>query len=127
MRERRAAGVPVLLLRRDAETRDLAALELAGGLLTSRGARTAHAAVVARQLGKVCLVGCEALQIDEATRTVCLGERSFREGEVLTLDGNDGAVYAGEVRTETVTDADLLARWRRLGAARTAAGIGPSA
>lgn len=127
VRERRAAGVPVLLLRRDAETRDLAALELAGGLLTSRGARTAHAAVVARQLGKVCLVGCEALQIDEATRTVCLGERSFREGEVLTLDGNDGAVYAGEVRTETVTDADLLARWRRLGAARTAAGIGPSA
>ena len=58
---------------------------------------------------------------------MCLGERSFREGEVLTLDGNDGAVYAGEVRTETVTDADLLARWRRLGAARTAAGIGPSA
>ena len=110
VRERRAAGVPVLLLRRDAETRDLAALELAGGLLTSRGARTAHAAVVARQLGKVCLVGCEALQIDEAARTVQFGDRVLPEGAVLTLDGNEGAIYAGATAiVETVPEA-LLAR-----------------
>ena len=127
VRERQAAGVPVLLLRRDAETRDLSALELACGLLTSRGARTSHAAVVARQLGKVCLVGCEALQIDEVTRAVRLGERSFREGDVLTLDGNDGVVYAGEVRTETVTDAELLARWRRLAEAQPAPSIAQAA
>ena len=76
--------------------------------------------MVARQLGKVCLVGCEALQVDEAARTVRIGERRFREGEVFTLDGNDGAVYAGEVRTETVTDAELLARWKWLAAAQPA-------
>ena len=65
----------------------------AAGLLTARGARTSHAAVVARQLGKVCLVGCDALQIDLALREVRLGERRLAEGSVLTLDG------------------ELLARW----------------
>ncbi|MDI1350899.1 PEP/pyruvate-binding domain-containing protein, partial [Aquabacterium sp.] len=64
-RARQAAGATVILLRRDAETSDIAALEAAQGLLTARGARTSHAAVVARQMGKVCLVGCAALHIDE--------------------------------------------------------------
>jgi pyruvate,orthophosphate dikinase len=92
-------GAVVILVRPDTETRDLAALELAAGLLTQRGARTAHAAVVARQLGKVCLVGCTALEIDEAGRNVRIGGRRLREGELLTLDGNDGHVYPGAART----------------------------
>src|SRR5690606_33910602 len=62
-RDRARAGASIVLVRQDAETRDIAALELAEGLLTRRGARTSHAAVVARQLGKVCLVGCDSLQI----------------------------------------------------------------
>src|SRR5208283_1220336 len=71
---RHAAGVPFVLVRGDAETSDIGALESAAGLLTQRGARTSHAAVVARQLGKVCLVGCAELQIDDAARTIKLGE-----------------------------------------------------
>jgi pyruvate,orthophosphate dikinase len=109
-RERRNAGARVILVRRDAETRDITALDLADGLLTSRGARTSHAAVVARQLGKVCLVGCEALQIDEVRREVSLGEQTLSEGALITLDGNEGAIYAGVATyLETVPEV-LLAR-----------------
>ena len=108
--ERHAAGRAVILVRRDAETDDIAALEAAAGLLTQRGARTSHAAVVARQLGVVCLVGCAALTIDDAARTLCIGDRAFAEGDVLTLDGNDGAVYAGRRELEIRYPEDLLAR-----------------
>jgi pyruvate,orthophosphate dikinase len=107
---RRAAGASVLLLRQDAETNDIEALDLAAGLLTARGARTSHAAVVARQLGKVCLVGCEALRIDLVRRRVHLGERAFAEGEVLTLDGNTGAVFEGAAQTLSEPPADLMPR-----------------
>ena len=99
---RHAAGVAVVLVRRDAQTSDLAALELACGLLTRNGARTSHAAVVARQLGKVCLVGCTALSIDELARSIQIGDTQMHEGDVLTLDGNDGAIY-GET-AQTVVD-----------------------
>jgi pyruvate,orthophosphate dikinase len=93
-RTRHAVGASVILVRRDAETDDIAALEVAAGLLTQRGARTSHAAVVARQLGRVCLVGCAALHLDESTRTVQMGDTVMHEGDEVTLDGNDGAIYA---------------------------------
>jgi pyruvate,orthophosphate dikinase len=111
---RHGAGVAVVLVRRDAETRDIAALDSACGLLTQRGARTSHAAVVARQLGKVCLVGCAELQIDEAARSITLGATTLQEGERLTLDGNEGRVYAGAARIETVYPEELLARLEAL-------------
>ncbi len=111
---RHATGATVVLVRRDAETGDIAALELAAGLLTQRGARTSHAAVVARQLGKVCLVGCAEIQLDEAARTLQIGERMLREGDLLTLDGNDGAVYAGAVHTAIEPLVDLQARLQKL-------------
>lgn len=114
------AGVRIILVRQDAETSDITALESAVGLLTQRGARTAHAAVVARQLGKVCLVGCENLQIDAAARTLCWrsengsSETNLREGDVITLDGNDGAIYAGELAVIAVPDTVLIGRLRAL-------------
>jgi pyruvate, orthophosphate dikinase len=111
---RSRAGAAVILVRRDAETRDIGALEMATGLLTQRGARTAHAAVVARQLGKVCLVGCNALAIDEASRSVTLGEHRLQEGELLTLDGNEGHVYIGAARTVVEPADELLSRLARL-------------
>lgn len=120
-RQRREAGAAGVLLRHDAETRDIAALDLAAGLLTARGARTSHAAVVARQLGKVCLVGCEALQIDLARRTVRLAGQDFAEGDLLTLDGNSGAVYAGAARTVSEAPPDLV---ERLAALRAGGGPG---
>jgi pyruvate,orthophosphate dikinase len=111
---RHRAGVPIVLVRRDAETSDIAALESASGLLTQRGARTSHAAVVARQLGKVCLVGCAELQIDGAARTIKVGDTTLREGDFVTLDGNDGAVYAGTVQTAVDYPEELLARLQAL-------------
>jgi pyruvate, orthophosphate dikinase len=120
---RHAAGVAVVLVRRDAETSDIAALESAVGLLTQRGARTSHAAVVARQLGKVCLIGCADMQIDEASRSVVIGATTFHEGDVLTLDGNNGAVYAGAAKTELHYPDDLLNRLRVLRRGATAATV----
>jgi pyruvate,orthophosphate dikinase len=111
---RRAAGVAVVLVRRDAETGDIAALESAAGLLTQHGARTSHAAVVARQLGKVCLVGCSQLSIDEEARSVSVGDVTLNEGDLLTLDGNEGVFYAGASRIEVDYPEDLLARLERL-------------
>src|SRR6185369_453998 len=105
---RSAAGVQVVLVRRDAETSDIAALESATGLLTQRGARTSHAAVVARQLGKVCLVGCAELLIDDAARTIKIGDTTLHEGDLLTLDGNEGVLYAGAAQTETEYPEELL-------------------
>lgn len=107
---RRSAGASVVLVRRDAETADIAALESAGGLLTQRGARTSHAAVVARQLGKVCLVGCAALRIDEDARCISFEGTTLREGDPLTLDGNQGAVHAGAVNVVTEHPQALLDR-----------------
>jgi pyruvate,orthophosphate dikinase len=117
---RHGAGAATVLVRRDAETSDIAALEWATGLLTQRGARTSHAAVVARQLGKVCLVGCADLQIDEASRTVTIGRTTLHEGDVLTLDGNDGALYAGSAQTGIEYPMELLTRLASLRQCATA-------
>lgn len=114
VRLRKAAGAGVVLVRRDAETRDIGALDQADGLLTQHGARTSHAAVVARQLGKVCLVGCESLSIDEVARTIAIDGRHLREGDLITLDGNEGVVYAGRVRVVERVPEDLLVRLQRL-------------
>ena len=105
---------PILLLRRDADTADIAALQASAGLLTCNGTRTAHAAVVARQMGKVCLVGCTDLVIDEVAGTVKIGEAMLREGDRITLDGDTGTVFTGERQTLTEPLADLQQRLLRL-------------
>jgi pyruvate,orthophosphate dikinase len=109
-RERSGQGGTVILVRRDAETEDIAALQLAAGMLTERGARTSHAAVVARDLHKVCLVGCDALSIDPAARRIRLGKVELNEGDLISIDGNEGRVYAGQVRTRTERPRELLQR-----------------
>ena len=73
-------------------------MALAAGILTASGGRTSHAAVVARQLGKVCLVACPGLEIDLGRRQCRIGGTLFNEGEFSSLDGNTGAVYAGGSR-----------------------------
>jgi pyruvate,orthophosphate dikinase len=114
----RMAGDPagVLLLRMDMSTDDVAGAAVAQGILTARGGRTSHAAVVARQLDRVCLVGCAALHIAPDGRNCRIGERELAEGDLLTLDGDSGAVYAGRIETtEERPEAELakLAQWRR--------------
>lgn len=88
-----AAGIPAILVRRETVTTDIDGMALAAGILTGSGGRTSHAAVVARQLGKVCLVSCPDLLIDLGRRECRIGGRLFAEGEFLSLDGNTGAVY----------------------------------
>jgi pyruvate, orthophosphate dikinase len=106
---------PVILVRTDLATTDLPGLAVATGVLTANGGRTSHAAVVARQLGKVCLAGCSSLVIDETRRRCSLGGRSFAEGDVITLDGDGGRVYAGTVPTVIERPDEALAivrQWR---------------
>lgn len=114
VRQRHAAGAATLLLRHDAETSDIGALELAAGLLTVRGARTSHAAVVARQLGKVCLVGCDALEIDLVMRRVRMAGIEFSEGDVLTLDGHRGEVHSGAMERRNQVPEALVSRLNAL-------------
>ena len=108
-------GAPPILVRDDLSTSDIAAINIAAGVLSRRGSRTSHAAVIARQLGKVCLVGCEELVIDRQQRTLRIAGRLLHEGASLSLDGNEGNVYAGEVRSVVERPEELLAeiaRWR---------------
>ena len=107
-------GRKVILVRQDAETNDIAAIEHAEGLLTQRGARTSHAAVVARQLGKVCLVGCAELRINISDNTVQIGDALLQVGDLLTLDGNTGEVYRGEIARLSVPESALQKRLESL-------------
>ncbi|SME96663.1 pyruvate phosphate dikinase [Tistlia consotensis] len=110
------AGEPAILVRHDTSTDDVAGFAAADGILTAVGGRTAHAAVVARQLGKVCLVGCAALRLDPGGRSATLGERTIAEGDWLSLDGADGSVTLGRrAIVAEAPEAELaeLERWRR--------------
>lgn len=110
-----ARGRPAILVRDDVATTDIEGIAVAAGLLAARGSRTAHAAVVARQMDKVCLVGCAGLRCDPAARRIELGGQALAEGALLTLDANTGLVYAGAREVVEVRPAEWLAevaRWR---------------
>lgn len=117
--QRLARREPVILVRHDTTTDDIGGLAAASGLLTAVGGRTSHAAVIARQLDKVCLVGCADLQIDLASRSCRIGGRRFVEGELLCLDANEGRVLAGKPQLVVEKPLAYLAeveRWRTAGA-----------
>ncbi|PNG26509.1 PEP/pyruvate-binding domain-containing protein [Methylocella silvestris] len=114
-KELAAAGDPVILVRPDVSTEDIAGFAAAAGILTATGGRTAHAAVVARQMGKVCLVGCAALRIAPSWREAQLGAHTVRQGDFLSLDGSSGEIFLG--RREIVierpeTELAEIASWR---------------
>ena len=88
-------GRPAILVREDTCTTDIAGMAICNGILTAVGGRTSHAAVVARQLNKVCVVGCSTLTIDQRKRWINIATKTFSEGDFLSLDGNTGSVYAG--------------------------------
>lgn len=94
---RGAAGEAVVLVRPETTPDDIHGLFAAQGVLTSHGGMTSHAAVVARGLGKPCVSGCEALEIDLVRETLTVGGKTFKKGEVLTVDGSRGFVIAGKV------------------------------
>ena len=109
-----ARGDPAILIRPDTSTEDVAGFAAAEGVLTAIGGRTAHAAVVARQMGKVCLVGCRSLAIDEERGAAVLGGRPIREGDWVALDGATGEISLGRRATilEDPPEAAIIRRWR---------------
>ena len=96
---RRGAKERVLLVRAETSPDDIAGMNAAQGILTATGGMTSHAAVVARGMGKCCVVGCTAAAIDEGKRTLKIGGRTFQEGTFLSLDGSTGEVLEGDVPT----------------------------
>ena len=85
----------VLLVRTDTSPEDIAGMQAAVGILTSRGGMTSHSAVVARGMGKCCVTACTALRVDAARKTATIGTLAIKEGDTLTLDGSTGEVFAG--------------------------------
>jgi pyruvate,orthophosphate dikinase len=94
-----AASGPVLLVRAETSPEDIVGMHAAVGILTSRGGMTSHAAVVARGLGKPCLVGAGELEVDEQARVVRAGDRVIKEDEDISIDGTSGEVIAGSLKT----------------------------
>jgi pyruvate,orthophosphate dikinase len=96
-----AAAGPVLLVRAETSPEDIVGMHASVGILTSRGGMTSHAAVVARGLGKPCVVGAGDLDVDEEEGTVKAGDRTYREGDEMSIDGTTGEVIAGAIATRT--------------------------
>ncbi len=94
--EMKTKGERVILVRQETSPDDIHGMNAAQGFLTARGGMTSHAAVVARQMGKVCIAGCDAVEVDGST-SVKIGGRSFKEGDYLSINGSNGNVYAGDV------------------------------
>ena len=92
-------GERIILVREETKPEDIHGFFQAQGILTSRGGKTSHAAVVARGMGKPCVSGCEQITIDVIARRAVIGEATLHEGDVITIDGGSGHVYAGEVPT----------------------------
>jgi pyruvate,orthophosphate dikinase len=92
-------GQPVLLARLETSPEDLRGMIAAEGILTARGGVSSHAALVARQMGKVCVCGASALEVDYKARTVSVDDQTFKEGDWMSIDGTSGKVFAGRVKT----------------------------
>jgi pyruvate, orthophosphate dikinase len=97
--EWKRSGERVVLCRVETSPDDIRGMEAAEGILTARGGMTSHAALVARQMGKVCVAGCEALHIDYATRAMRVNGTTLKEGDWISVDGSTGEVIQGEVQT----------------------------
>ena len=92
-------GERVVLCRIETSPDDIRGMEAAQGILTARGGMTSHAALVARQMGKVCVAGCEALQIDYSDGAMRVGQTILKQGDWISVDGSTGEVINGEIRT----------------------------
>jgi pyruvate,orthophosphate dikinase len=90
---------PVLLVRQETSPEDLRGMIAAEGILTARGGVSSHAALVARQMGKVCVCGAAELDIDYKTRTLKVDGSTYKEGDYLSINGTTGEIFAGELKT----------------------------
>ena len=94
-----ARGEAVILVRAETSPEDIHGMNAARGILTSRGGMTSHAAVVARGMGRACVAGAGSIRVDEIGGRMLVGDREFRAGDLLTIDGASGEVMAGRVAT----------------------------
>jgi pyruvate, orthophosphate dikinase len=92
-------GFKVILVREETKPEDIHGFFAAQGILTSRGGKTSHAAVVARGMGKPCVAGAEGIHVDVQMRVAFVGDQVIKEGDVVTIDGSNGHVFRGEVPT----------------------------
>jgi pyruvate,orthophosphate dikinase len=107
-------GQKVILLREETKPEDIHGFFASEGILTSRGGKTSHAAVVARGMGKPCVAGAEGIQVDVRRREAYVGESVIKEGDVITIDGSSGNVYLGEIATvepEFTSELNTLLTW----------------
>lgn len=92
-------GKQVILVRKETSPDDIHGMAASKGILTATGGRTSHAAIVALQWGIPAVVGCDAIKINDAARTMKVGDRTFKEGDTISIDGNVGEVFAGRITT----------------------------
>jgi len=107
-------GVRVILVREETRPEDVPAFFASVGILTSRGGKTSHAAVVARGMGKPCIVGCNDMRIDYSAKKLLVDSKAILEGDVITIDGSNGNVYVGEIPTvepKLTDDFKTILRW----------------
>src|SRR5207247_4768070 len=101
---RAAAGEPVILVRIETSPDDIGGMNAAQGILTARGGMTSHAALVARQMGKVCVAGCSSLEINYDSKTMTVqtlsGEKILKQGDWISIDGTTGEVIEGKLETK---------------------------
>ncbi|MDP3932393.1 MAG: pyruvate, phosphate dikinase, partial [Methylococcaceae bacterium] len=102
------AGEHVILLREETKPEDIHGFFAAQGILTSRGGKTSHAAVVARGMGKACIAGAEDIKIDVRARQAVIGDLQLREGDIITIDGSTGLIYVGKIPTIEPSFSDEL-------------------
>jgi pyruvate,orthophosphate dikinase len=92
-------GVPVILMRNETSPEDIQGMSRAQGIVTARGGMTSHAAVVARGMGKCCVVGCTGLRVDEKADIASYGAGKIKAGDVVSIDGSTGEVFVGRIDT----------------------------
>ena len=93
-------GEKVILVRQETSPEDIEGMNAAQGIMTARGGMTSHAAVVARGMGRCCVAGVDAIKVNEAEKTFTCGDKVFKEGDIISLDGSTGNVYEGEIETQ---------------------------
>ena len=113
-KEYQAAKIKNILVREETNPEDVEGMRAADGILTARGGMTSHAALVARGWGKCCIVGCDAVKIDMEAGTVTMNGKTFKEGDLLSLNGSKGWVYDEEVKMINATENPLFQELMKL-------------
>lgn len=104
------AGQKVVLLRTETSPEDIEGMLVSEAIVTSRGGMTSHAAVVARGMGVCCVVGCEALNVNEKLKQAQYGAQIIKEGDIVSVDGTTGNIYRGEIKLDKAQDLEILGK-----------------